>query len=127
MEPSQRVSSTGVEEVEAGYESRVAQIGAELARLARRSTLISRSRLIAIAMVVALAFPAFVYGSLNGWWIALPLAAFVVLAILHEGVIRRTGQYELRRKFYLRGLSRLHGSWMKDGRDGSQFLHPSHP
>ncbi|HVT04737.1 MAG TPA: DNA mismatch repair protein MutS [Thermoanaerobaculia bacterium] len=127
MELTAAAQAANPTDISQRYVERVRALNVELAALNSRSTLISRLRLFCVATAVILAFPAFVYGVLNGWWVALPLAAFIALAITHERVIRRSTHLELRRKFNERGLERVTGMWMGRGSDGARFLDPSHP
>jgi hypothetical protein len=55
------------------------------------------------------------------------IAAFVLLAILHELVLRRIRRIDLVVAFYERGLARLEDRWPGTGQDGAQFIRPSHP
>lgn len=56
-----------------------------------------------------------------------PAAVFIVLAVMHEKLIR---QLRLRARsidFYERGLARLEDRWAGTGETGERFLDPSHP
>lgn len=60
-------------------------------------------------------------------WLAVVLAVFALIFVLHERVLRRLRTTRQRKHFYERGLSRLEGRWPGTGRQGDQFLQPSHP
>lgn len=55
------------------------------------------------------------------------LAIFCFVFVLHERVLRRLRTTQQRKGFYKRGLARLEGRWSGTGRQGDQFLEPSHP
>jgi len=61
------------------------------------------------------------------YWILLPLAFLVFLAITHERVIRRICMNARRISFYERGLARLANKWMGTGETGDRFSDSSHP
>jgi len=57
----------------------------------------------------------------------LPVAAFIVLAVLHEKLL---GSLRMRARslhFYRRGLARLEDRWAGTGETGDRFLDPAHP
>jgi hypothetical protein len=57
----------------------------------------------------------------------IPVAAFIVLAVLHGQLIRRVTACSRAISFYEQGLARLDGSWVGSGVTGERFLSPSHP
>jgi MutS domain V len=60
-------------------------------------------------------------------WLLIPLAVFVVLAILHEKVLQRVRNGNRVLTFYERGLARLQEQWAGTGEGGERFLDPAHP
>jgi MutS domain V len=56
-----------------------------------------------------------------------PIAAFVVLAVLHGRLIRRVTAYSRAIRFYEQGMARLEDRWAGTGIAGERFLEPSHP
>lgn len=60
-------------------------------------------------------------------FMAILLAIFALVFVLHERVLRRLRTVRQRKGFYERGLARLDGRWAGTGRQGEQFLDPSHP
>ncbi len=124
LNQSQHESNTGPE-----VEYRV-----RLAALTRDESALKKSdRLYVAAKLVIL-----LLGAVLGAWLMkydagrLPLL-FIVLAIfagsfvLHERVLRSLRRTAQRKRFYERGLERLEGRWPGTGRQGEQFLQPSHP
>jgi hypothetical protein len=59
--------------------------------------------------------------------LAIVLAVFAGTFVLHERVLRSLRRTAQRTRFYERGLARLEGRWPGTGRQGEQFLEPSHP
>ncbi len=57
----------------------------------------------------------------------IPIAVFVVLAILHGRLIREVASCSRSIRFYEQGLARLDGSWAGKGVPGEHFLEPAHP
>jgi len=60
-------------------------------------------------------------------WIAIPVAVFVYLSILHESTIQTIRRNARIVNFYERGLARLDGRWMGAGETGERYLDESHP
>jgi hypothetical protein len=56
-----------------------------------------------------------------------PAAVFVVLAVMHEKLIRQLRLRARSIEFYERGLARLEDRWAGTGETGERFLDPSHP
>ncbi|HEX5236252.1 MAG TPA: mismatch repair protein [Silvibacterium sp.] len=59
--------------------------------------------------------------------LAIVLATFALVFVLHERVLRRLRVTRQRTRFYERGLARIEGRWPGTGRQGLQYLEPSHP
>lgn len=61
------------------------------------------------------------------YWLALPVAAFFVLVLLHERFRRGTRKAARAADFYERGLKRVDGTWPGTGVSGQRFLDLEHP
>jgi hypothetical protein len=61
------------------------------------------------------------------WWLALPGAVFVVLVIIHEGVIQARRCADRAAAFYDKGLARIEDRWTGTGEPGDRFADRSHP
>jgi hypothetical protein len=57
----------------------------------------------------------------------IPVGLFVLLAVLHENLIRSIRLRARAIQFYERGRARLEGSWAGTGETGERFLDPLHP
>ena len=59
--------------------------------------------------------------SIDRLWVVLPLACFLVLLVVHALVLNAKERGERARRYYLRGVARLDGSWPGTGPDGARF------
>jgi hypothetical protein len=60
-------------------------------------------------------------------WLLVPMGLFVVLVLLHDGVVRRRRRAQRAVAFYEAAVSRLEGRWAGAGEAGDRFLSESHP
>ena len=90
-----------------------------------RSLGIAKLALGGVALVViALALVAKVISVL---WVLAPLFALVILAIIHERVLKRRERCSRTVAYYERGLARIDNRWMGTGETGERFQSASHP
>jgi hypothetical protein len=100
---------------------------------ARRSSLQSRERLAGYSQLALAAFSLiWILFRLRHFTAAdlllfIPVTAFIVLAVVHGGLIRRVTACSRAIRFYEQGLARLDGHWAGGGVTGERFLEPSHP
>jgi hypothetical protein len=81
-----------------------------------------------VAIVAAwLGWAAFWQGSLSGWWLASPLAAFLALLLWHDRILRDRELAERAVRCYERGLARIEDRWAGTGEPGDRFHDPAHP
>ncbi|HEX8619597.1 MAG TPA: DNA mismatch repair protein MutS [Thermoanaerobaculia bacterium] len=102
------------------YSERLIQRQSTAASLRARERRISLIRLLMIVLAVGVAF----------WNVPaalLPLAAFVVLVIAHERIVRARKRAESGAAFYERGLGRIDGTWQGTGDAGSELSDDHHP
>lgn len=66
-------------------------------------------------------------GMFSPWWLLLPGAAFVVLVIVHEGVIQARRCADRAAAFYEKGLARVEDRWAGTAEPGDRFVDRSHP
>ena len=102
------------------YSQRAGDRQSLAAELRARERRISLVRLALIALAIGIAF-------WNTPAALLPLAAFIVLVILHERVVRVRKRAERGAAFYERGLERIDGTWQGKGDGGSEFADDHHP
>jgi hypothetical protein len=77
-----------------------------------------------ILIVIGLALAAKVISVV---WVGAPLAAIVVLAVIHERVIKRRERCSRAVAYYDRALARIDNRWMGTGETGERFQNDSHP
>jgi hypothetical protein len=107
------------------YISRRAARARELARLARLDARISYGRLTTVGALVLCAVLAYRY-ILPLWPLAIPIAAFVALAVWHDRVLRAADRMTRSLAFYDIGLARLEDRWQAIGEPGTRFLDEQH-
>ena len=102
------------------YRERLDGRNAEAAALRARERTVSIVRLLVVAAAIGIAL----------WKVALaivPVAAFVVLVVMHERLVRRRKRAERGAAFYARGLARIEGTWPGEGDAGDDFAEDHHP
>ena len=108
---------TAAQDPESLYEARLAERRETREKLRRRDNALANARLVvfvAAAGVVAYAL----YSGLYHWaWGSIPLAGYVLLALLHARVMSAAPKADARIRFYEQGLARLSGQWRGQGRD----------
>jgi MutS domain V len=65
-------------------------------------------------------------GLFSAYWIAAPVALYVVLAILHGLTLRAQKRAESAAAFYQRGIARIEDRWTGNGSAGDRFRDPKH-
>lgn len=94
--------------------------------LNRRFNTIGNIRLIIALVFAVIAWLAWRDNLLSPWWLLLPAAAFIALAVWHSRVIRERTLAQRATAYYDAGLARLSDRWMGFGNAGERFLHPDH-
>jgi len=94
--------------------------------LEKRFRRIGNARLAAALAAVAVGFLVFGEVWISAWWLALPLAIFAILVVVHARVVERLERHKRAIQFYERGLARLEGTWMGGGEPGDRFRDPRH-
>jgi hypothetical protein len=108
------------------YLQRLSERQAEIARRERRHRALGNWRLAAVAsalVIVGLALA----DVLPVLWAAPPGAAFVLLVVAHERLLREMERRRRAARFFERGLARLDGAWAGGGEGGARYLDPAHP
>lgn len=65
-------------------------------------------------------------GLFSAYWIAAPVALYVVLTILHGFTLRAQKRAESAAAFYQRGIARIEDRWTGNGASGDRFRDPQH-
>ncbi len=93
----------------------------------RRSRFASNARLFFFVAFLIVAWLGFGTRTLSPGWILLPTAAFVVLVIVHDRILRREERASRVRRFFEDGIARLEDRWAGRGNAGEQYRDPTHP
>jgi hypothetical protein len=123
--PSSRGHDPGQPRAE--YLARLNTRQAQLRRLAPRERILGLSRVAFFLAGLAVAGVALGLDWLSLYWVALPLAAFLIVLILHDRVNRATRRAQRAVAFYERGLARVEDRWIGGGEPGDRFLDSEHP
>ena len=87
---------------------------------------LGNARLALAVVAVFMAWAAFRAHSLSAWWLAAPVAAFVVIASYHSRILRARELAERAVAFYEKGLARIEDRWTGSGETGERFDDPHH-
>ena len=107
------------------YRARLSARRAAHAMLTRSDERFSYARLAVFAAAAVILFAAW-RGGLPAWWIALPGAAFLMLVVRHDRVIRARDAAARAIALYERGLSRIEDRWAGGGEQGDRFSDAEH-
>lgn len=105
------------------YSRRLEGRRARLAECERRHVWLSRARL---AIAIGAGVYAYVAGLAGAAWLALPVGAFLVTAVVHARVLAAKARAGSAIAFYERGLERLTHTWMGRGRTGETWKPADH-
>jgi hypothetical protein len=89
------------------YRRRLDERRATAARLARMDTGIAWSRLVTFVALLALGWLALKADRVPAAWLSLPAAAFLILIVAHDRVIRARGRAERAARLYEDGIARI--------------------
>ena len=108
------------------YAQRLSERQAEISLRERRHRALGNWRLAAMAGALAIVGLALAH-RLPVLWAALPGAAFVVLVVAHERLLRALERRKRAARYFERGLARLNDAWAGGGEAGARYLDPAHP
>ncbi len=111
----------------AEYELRLAALQSSQARYENQHRRLGVAKLLLAGMtlvVIGLALAAKVISVL---WVAAPLFALVVLAVIHERVLKKRERCSRKVSYYERALARINNCWIGSGETGERFRDESHP
>jgi MutS domain V len=109
--------------IELTYRTRLAARTHELARLERSHGRLAWARLALFFSGVAILV---VFGSGAAPWLALPIAAFVPLLVVHARTLNALDRARRAAAYYERGLARLANRWQGSGERGERYRDPAH-
>ena len=108
------------------YELRFKESQQRLKRVQRRERMAGYAQLFVSAVALLWLLWLVRHWSRSGYFLVLPVAVFLVLAVVHEGLIRSVRRLSRVVRFYERGLERLENRWAGTGESGERFLDPEH-
>ena len=108
------------------YRRRVARWQAEIRRLDRLHITLGNVRLLLATIAVAMAWWAFRSHWISPLWLAVPVAMFAALAVVHARVLRARRHGLRAVEVYHHGLARIEDRWMSSGEPGERFGDPQH-
>ncbi len=111
----------------ADYEQRLNDRRAAVSAFDRRDATLANLRLVVALLALGAAYAVWGAPDWSALWLLACAAAFVVLVVVHEGIVRRRAAMQRAVRFYERGLMRLDGKWAGEGRQGERFLDADHP
>jgi hypothetical protein len=98
---------------------------ATVARKERQHIRLGNAKLAVVAAAIVLLW--LYFGKhISGYWLLAPVAAFAVLAIVHEQVIRARTHASTAASFYRQGFARMDDRWNGTGASGERFRDPQH-
>ncbi|MFZ0640895.1 MAG: hypothetical protein WA020_01995 [Candidatus Acidiferrales bacterium] len=87
---------------------------------------IGNCKLLVIVAGLALAWYALLRHRVSPYWLLVPVATYIVLAVWHEVTIRARTRAEHAAAFYERGLARIEDRWSGSGAFGERFRDAGH-
>ncbi len=109
------------------YLNRFGAARAAIGNLDTRHRTLGNLRLGIALAAVGIAWFAIGQRSISPWWLAPPVGLFLVLAVLHDRVVRSKARASRVAGFYEQGLARLEDRWVGQGQAGDRFDSPAHP
>jgi hypothetical protein len=111
----------------AEYARRLGELSARRSRIQRRERLAGYAQLALAALCLTWILFRLRHFDAADLLLLIPIAAFVVLALVHGRLIRRVTVCSRAIRFYDQGVARLEDRWAGTGTTGERFLEPSHP
>src|SRR5215471_16696888 len=103
------------------YTERLEARRAVSARYERMHIAIGNWRVVIALSAVILAVVAWGYGLFSGWFLLAPLAASIVLAVVHDRILQRKHSCDRAAAVYETGLARMEDRWIGTGATGDRF------
>src|SRR5258708_5823751 len=108
------------------YEARLAGWHKSREQFHRRYRQLGNARLAVGIAAVAIAAASLGGGWISSWWLAAPLAVFIVMAVVHDRVDESLKAAARGVAYYERALARVENRWMGTGSQGESFRDPKH-
>jgi predicted ATPase len=108
------------------YAQRLEQRRMSVAALERQHILAGNLKLLTITAGLALAWVCSWRHLASAWWLLIPVAIFIALAVWHELVLRAQARAKAAAAFYERSIARLEDRWTGTGESGERFRDAKH-
>jgi len=105
----------------AEYTKRLENYAQKMAVENRRHIALGNAKLAAILAGLASLWMVVAQHWLPPYWLMVPAVAYVILATVHEFVLRRKKRAEVAGDFYQRGIARMEDRWAGTGQTGENF------
>jgi hypothetical protein len=105
----------------AEYTSRLDGYGQKMAVENRRHIALGNAKVVVIFAELAGLWMVVARHLFPPYWLILPAVAYVVLATVHEFVLRRKKRAEVASDYYRRGVARMEDRWAGTGQTGENF------
>src|SRR3954469_16794185 len=99
----------------------------ELSSLQSRHRGMGYAKLGMAALATLLVWLSLARGAFSIVWVLAPIAAFAVLVVAHEGVLRAMERVRRAEQYFVTALVRLDGNWQGTGEPGDRYGEPEHP
>jgi hypothetical protein len=109
------------------YRTRLTDRRAAVAALAARHDRLASGRLGMAALAAVIAWGAFGSDVWSGWWLVIPAAGFLGLAVVHDRVLVSLDRARRAVEVYQRGLARIEDRWSGIGPTGEGYAPEEHP
>jgi hypothetical protein len=106
----------------AEYAQRLESYARRIAAENRRHLYLGNAKLAAIAAELLGVWLVLARSLFPPYWLLLPVAVYLILAVLHEFTLRARNRAKVASDFYLRGLARIADRWAGTGQTGERFL-----
>lgn len=109
------------------YRRRIAERNRAFEANGRRDGVIANVRLVVFLLAVVLGWLSFGVRWLHPAWVLAPVAVFIVLVVVHDGVLRAKKRALSAIRHYERGVARIEDRWAGVGPDGTGLASEEHP
>ena len=109
------------------YTQRLAERRAGIARQEQHHRMLGRGKLAMAACGIALVWLALAQDAFSILWVLVPVAAFALLVVIHERLLKELERRRRAARFFEKALARLDGNWAGTGEAGDRYNEAAHP
>ena len=109
------------------YSQLLGERRSEVARREQRHVRMGHAQLGAVACAGALVWLALSRDGVSILWVLVPVAAFAILLVIHEKLLKELERRRRAVRYFERGMERLDGNWAGTGEAGDRHLDVAHP